>query len=175
MNQFNYCPNCSSKNVSYDGVKWLCSDCGYCLYNNVAAAVGLLLTVEGRILVFKRTKDPGKGLFAIPGGFVNPDETLENACRRECREEVGIYVRDLTYLCSYSNTYPYKNIIYKTCDVFFTADYSGTAEELLASIRTEDGEASDCFLADLKCFDLEKMAFFSSRYAISILKKKKTQ
>ena len=170
MNEFNYCPECASKNVAYDGIKWVCSDCGYCLYNNVAAAVGLLLMVNGKILLFRRTKNPGKDKLGIPGGFVSPDENMEEACRRESREEIGIEVPELSYLCSCPNTYPYKNIMYKTCDVFFAAEYSGTEEELLASIRTVDGEACDCFLADLKEFDLERMAFYSSRYAISILK-----
>jgi bifunctional NMN adenylyltransferase/nudix hydrolase len=35
---------------------------------------------------------PGKGLFAIPGGFINPGETLENAMIRELREETRIKI-----------------------------------------------------------------------------------
>ena len=173
MNEFNYCPDCSSKNVAYDGIKWVCSDCGYCLYNNIAAAVGLLLTVNDKILLFRRTKNPGKDKLGIPGGFVSPDENMEAACRRECREEIGIEVPALSYLCSCPNTYPYKNIVYKTCDVFFTAEYPESEKELMSSINTVDGEAAGCILADLNKLDLESLAFYSSRYAISVLKNKK--
>ena len=44
-NKFNFCPDCGSRNVStlMNGRKWLCNDCGFDLYNNVASAVGVIL------------------------------------------------------------------------------------------------------------------------------------
>ena len=56
---------------------------------------------------------------------------------------------------------------------FFAAEYPESEEKLMSSIKTVDGEATDCILADLSKLDLEKLAFYSSRYAISVLKKKK--
>jgi len=50
---------------------------------------------DSKILLVKRAHMPGKGLWAIPGGRVNPGETLQEAAAREIMEETGILVRAL--------------------------------------------------------------------------------
>lgn len=44
-----------------------------------------------RVLLIKRALEPHKGEWALPGGFVNLDESLEKAARRELKEETGVY------------------------------------------------------------------------------------
>ncbi|MCQ2504903.1 MAG: NUDIX hydrolase [Saccharofermentans sp.] len=45
---------------------------------------------EGKVLLIKRKGHPFLGKFAFPGGFVNPDETVEEAASRELMEETGL-------------------------------------------------------------------------------------
>jgi 8-oxo-dGTP diphosphatase len=42
------------------------------------------------VLLIKRGAWPFEGMWAIPGGFVNPDESLETAAKRELQEEIGV-------------------------------------------------------------------------------------
>lgn len=53
----------------------------------------VIFTLHGgtlQVLLIQRGVEPFKGMWAIPGGFVHPDETLETAARRELVEETGV-------------------------------------------------------------------------------------
>ena len=54
--------------------------------------VGVVIIKNGEILLVKRKKDPGKGLWSIPGGLVRLGEKLEDAAKREVEEETGLTV-----------------------------------------------------------------------------------
>ncbi|HSN75199.1 MAG TPA: NUDIX domain-containing protein, partial [Anaerolineae bacterium] len=56
----------------------------------VAAAV--LLSDNGRVLLIRRAVDPGRGLWALPAGFVEVDELPHEAAAREALEETGLHV-----------------------------------------------------------------------------------
>ena len=55
-------------------------------------AVDILVAKDDKILLIKRKHEPFKGKFALPGGFVEYGETVEQAAARECKEETGIDV-----------------------------------------------------------------------------------
>jgi ADP-ribose pyrophosphatase YjhB (NUDIX family) len=55
-------------------------------------AVGGMLMEKGKILLVKRANEPARGLWAIPGGKVNPGEKLKDALEREFLEETGLIV-----------------------------------------------------------------------------------
>ncbi|MGL6052408.1 MAG: NUDIX hydrolase, partial [Aeromonas salmonicida] len=68
-----------------------------------------------------RGREPGKGLLDLPGGFVDPGESLEAALVRELKEELGLDLgREAPrYLGSFANVYPYDDVVYHTCDTVF--------------------------------------------------------
>lgn len=53
------------------------------------------------LLLVRRKKDPFAGRYALPGGFVNEMEPLENAARRELAEETGLTVGEMWQLRAY--------------------------------------------------------------------------
>ena len=162
-NDFNLCPMCGSKKIVNQGNrKWICDDCGFELYCNVAAAVGIVIYDKDYNVLFEiRAKEPKKGKACLPGGFVDFDESAEAAIKRELCEELGIRIETFEYLCSYPNIYEYKNLEYRTCDIFFAAriadEYDGM-NEYIKHLRPEKGEVSDLAVFRVKTKeDIEKI------------------
>ena len=69
-----------------------------------------------------RAKDPGKGLYGLPGGFVDVGETAEQALDREVLEEIGLQVRSRQYLASFPNEYAWQGFILPVTDLFFVVE-----------------------------------------------------
>lgn len=155
---FRYCPKCAAAAMRFIGTKLLrCEACGFELYMNPAAAVGgVIVDPRGRMVVLVRGKEPGKGLWDLPGGFVDPGETAEEALAREIREEVGLEVAAMRYLGSWPNVYHYGGIAYRTLDFGFACEATGVEKA-----RPMDGEAERVLLLELAEIDLARFAFGS--------------
>lgn len=70
-------------------------------YVSVDIAIFTVHDGELKVLLVRRSEDPGKGRLALPGGFVTPDEDLIQAARRELREETGVQDVVLEQLATY--------------------------------------------------------------------------
>jgi 8-oxo-dGTP diphosphatase len=58
----------------------------------ICAVGAFVFDPEGRVLVIQRATPPGEGLWSVPGGKLEPNETLAQAVAREVREETGLVV-----------------------------------------------------------------------------------
>lgn len=68
--------------------------------NAPVVGVGVVIVDDGRLLLIQRGREPQRGLWAVPGGKVEPGETMRAAARREAAEETGLEVEvgDVTWV-----------------------------------------------------------------------------
>jgi ADP-ribose pyrophosphatase YjhB (NUDIX family) len=67
--------------------RYVCDACGTIHYLNPRLVVGCVPEHEGRILLCRRAIEPRRGYWTVPAGFMENDETLQQAAARESREE----------------------------------------------------------------------------------------
>ena len=86
-----------------------------------------IVLIEDRIVFVRRGNEPFRGKLALPGGFVEADETVEEAVVREMREETGLETRVRRLVGVYSD--PGRDPRGPTVSVCFLLDHlSGTPE-----------------------------------------------
>jgi len=118
-----YCPRCGSANFPATGERsFKCADCNFNYWVNSSAAVAVLLFNEkGELLFTRRAIEPHRGKLDLPGGFVDPMETAENAAIREIQEELGVEIHSLKYFCTFPNEYIFSGYSVFTLDIAFLA------------------------------------------------------
>lgn len=161
---FRFCPNCQSQNFDFENcVKFHCNDCGFVYYHNIAAAVAVILKFEDKILFTVRNVDPDKGKWDLPGGFIDPNENVQEAACREIKEELGLDLQpsDLVFVTTSPNNYLYKNVPYRTMDMFFECELFSDK----ITIKAED-EIKELLWVKTSEIDLNKIGFVSIRKVI---------
>jgi 8-oxo-dGTP diphosphatase len=94
----NYCSRCGAglrlgPLPGEDRNRLACASCGFVAYVNPRLVVTTLpVTDGGDVLLLRRGIEPGRGLWAQPGGFMEIDETVQEGAIRETLEETGLLV-----------------------------------------------------------------------------------
>ncbi len=172
MTDLNYCPKCGQPSLGRQSpTHYVCLEqaCAFEVFQNVAASASTVLVRGRQLLVIRRAREPGKGLFCFPGGFVDPQETLEQTAARELMEELGLQAPPLRYLGAWPNEYEYKDLTYQTIDSFFTATW-----QLGEPVPCQDEVAEVCWL-DYEQLSAEQFAFPSHAQAWQALCRRMTE
>ena len=129
-----FCGKCGAamrRHENPDEPAYVCPTCGYMAYPKISPAVIVLVTKDDQVLL-QRNSHYKSANWSLVAGFVDPGENLEEAVRREVREESSIEVTDIRYVRS--QTWPFPSNIM----IGFRAEYASgelppDGEEVLAS------------------------------------------
>jgi len=99
-----------------------CQLCGR--WKNRPVGVDVVIVNDGKILLIKRSTDPDKGKYALPGGYLDYNETLEEGAIREVKEETGLNIKIVKTLNILSHPDRYRQIV----EVSFIASIIGGEE-----------------------------------------------
>lgn len=93
----NFCPHCAAplalRIPPGDALpRHVCDACGRIHYQNPKLVVGCIPEWENRVLLCRRAIEPRYGLWTLPAGFMENNETTADAALRETLEEAGAHV-----------------------------------------------------------------------------------
>jgi len=125
----------------------------------VDAAILVKQNINWFILLIERKHDPFKGSYALPGGFVDEDETLETAIARELQEETNLKLDNLQQFRAYSQ--PHRDPRGRTISVIFTS----MLDAFPAAVAGDDAAAVQWFPLD----QLPELAFDHSEIVNDII------
>ena len=160
---YRFCPLCGTKRTGFTPARpYRCEACGHTSFFSPVTAVGTLISnSEGQVLLIERAREPGLGMLGMPGGFVDPKESAEEAVRREIHEEVGISVGELTFLMTAPNTYVYHGVVLPVLDIFYSAKIQEGQE-----IAQDVSEVTSWMWTKISPEILDRLAFHSNRLAM---------
>ncbi len=162
--RFAFCPACGIAASGPPKVCFTCDACGFWYYFNPATAVAAFVTHKdsGDIVMFRRNRDPHRMKLGLPGGFVDLGESLDQALRREVREETGLSIERFKYLSSHPNHYDYRGMRYVVTDAFFSVKVPS-----LDNLVRQESEVAEFLVVDPATVDPREMAFESNRQALA--------
>ena len=122
---FRFCPLCGSSMISFtEGgfPREKCGRCGWVHYHNPRPTVSAIIAKDKKILLSHRLADPFKGMWDLPGGFMEERESPEDGMKREIKEELGIEIEILKLIGVFGPTsYPFGGQDGYNTDIYYEA------------------------------------------------------
>jgi NAD+ diphosphatase len=127
-----FCSHCGESTIEHKTeFAMICPSCGYHQYPRVQPCIITVITRgEDEILLAKNAHNKSN-MYGLIAGFVEVGETLEEAVRRETKEEIGLNVKNIQYLASQPWPFP-SNLM-----IAFKAEYES------GDIELQEEEISD--------------------------------
>lgn len=117
--------------------------------SKIFVTVDVVLCKSSKILLIKRLKEPFKDCWALPGGFVDENEDLEDAAKRELLEETSIKIDKLEQIGAFGK--PFRDPRHHTISIA----YYGTVSDDTIAIAGDDAKEAYWFSIN----DLPELAF----------------
>lgn len=135
-----------------------CPNCERQYFFNAKATTAIVCrNTSGSVLLTKRAYDPFKDWWDIPGGFVEKDESLEQAASRELFEETGLKINEFQYIGSIFEDYCYQNEIIPVVAAIFNCHVEDNQ-----TVKVGD-DVCDYRFVKLKDIDFTNIAFDNQR------------
>ncbi len=103
--EYKFCPLCGTALevlFKFGAERSVCPKCNFIHFADPKVVAVVLVEHDRKILLGKRSINPGKGLWSFPSGFVNRGENVEDAARREVKEETNLDVSLVSLLGVFS-------------------------------------------------------------------------
>ncbi|HEX2255555.1 MAG TPA: NAD(+) diphosphatase [Afifellaceae bacterium] len=115
-----FCARCGAPSAMRGGgVRRECTGCGAQAFPRVDP-VAIMLAIDGERCLLGRQRRFAPGMYSALAGFIEPGETVEDAVRREVKEEAGIEVSRVAYLSSQPWPFPSSLMIGCHCEALTT-------------------------------------------------------
>ncbi len=138
-------------------------------YKPVFITTDAVVVQSGHVLVIRRGFQPGKGLLALPGGFLAPDATLEDSAIRELKEETQIKVPAAVLRGSIKSQkafdYPERSQRGRTVTFAYYIELEPSLKDGLPKVKGGD-DAKKAFWLPLSALGEKEDEFFEDHYSI---------
>lgn len=142
---FEFCPDCGSRSLkTINNYYQKCTSCNEPHYFNPRPCASAIIIEDNRFLLTLRNISPYKGWWDYPGGFVEPGETPEMCLRRELNEELGIELKNLSFMGFYHDIYKFHNKLLPTLVIYYVCVIKSNRFNMSRDLK------------DIKWFDIRK-------------------
>jgi ADP-ribose pyrophosphatase YjhB (NUDIX family) len=123
LHGWRYCPRCGGElDQSSAPARLRCPGCGFVVHANSTPTAGAVVEDEaGRILLARRGVQPFRGMWDIPGGYLDEGEHPLDGMRRELLEETGLEVEPVHFLGAFMDFYGDSPDANATLNLFWSA------------------------------------------------------